>query len=53
VAKLVADEDYLASFQIQRGLASGAQHAMLFGRNELGPILFHENLRQQMPFAAE
>lgn len=53
VAKLVADEDYLASFQIQRGLASGAQDAILFGRNELGPILFHENLRQQMPVAAE
>ncbi len=39
---LVATEDYAAGRDIQRGMASGAQSEIIFGRNEPGPIYFHE-----------
>lgn len=43
-AKIVADEDYNASFSIQGGLNSGANEFMLFGRNEGGAINFHRSV---------
>jgi len=43
-AKVVRDEDYSASFSIQDGLAAGANHEMLFGRNEAGPANFHRSV---------
>jgi phenylpropionate dioxygenase-like ring-hydroxylating dioxygenase large terminal subunit len=48
IAQLVENEDYFASFQIQRGLNAGAQKSIVFGRNELGPMLFHENLQVEL-----
>jgi len=48
VAQLVKDEDYMASFQIQRGLKTGAQESIVFGQNELGLMLFHENLKAEL-----
>ena len=48
VTQLVEDEDYSASFQIQRGLTTGAQDEIIFGRNEIGLMMFHESLRDQL-----
>ena len=36
------NEDYLIGLDIQKGLASGAHHELLFGRNERGNQYFHE-----------
>jgi len=47
VANLVQDEDYWASFQIQRGLQTGAQDEIVFGQNEIGLMMFHESLQNQ------
>jgi len=47
VANLVEEEDYMASFQIQRGLKTGAQTDVIFGRNEKGLMMFHDSLRGQ------
>ena len=47
VADLVEEEDYMASFQIQRGLKTGAQTDVIFGRNEKGLMMFHDSLRGQ------
>ncbi|HSV77776.1 MAG TPA: SRPBCC family protein [Ramlibacter sp.] len=43
-AKVVRDEDYSATFSIQEGLAAGANHEMLFGRNEGGAQNFHRSV---------
>jgi len=51
VANLVQDEDYFASFQIQRGMKTQAQKEILFGRNEVGLMMFHESLRSQLATA--
>ncbi len=42
VSALVSDEDYMAGRCIQQGMRAGAQPEILFGRNEPGPIYFHE-----------
>jgi len=47
VTSLVESEDYRASLDIFAGLRSGAQSHVTFGRNEPGPIFFHEALRAQ------
>jgi len=47
VANLVQDEDYWASFQIQRGLQTGAQDEIVFGQNEIGLMMFYESLQNQ------
>lgn len=52
-ANLVATEDYVASFQIQRGFETAAQSEILFGKNELGLHLFRQALESQLPQAAE
>lgn len=44
IAAVVRDEDYAIGFDIQRGLASGAQSEALLGRNEPGVIHFHETM---------
>ena len=48
VANLVRDEDYWASFQIQRGMRTKAQDEILFGQNEVGLMMFHESLQSQL-----
>jgi len=48
IAALVENEDYKASLEIFAGLQSGAQSHITFGRNEPGPIYFHEALRAQL-----
>lgn len=45
VAALVDQEDYPGGFGVQRGMHSGAQTEVMFGRNEPGPIYFHEAIR--------
>lgn len=44
VTALVDREDYAMGMAIQRGMTSGAQNAIQFGRNEPGPIFFHETI---------
>jgi phenylpropionate dioxygenase-like ring-hydroxylating dioxygenase large terminal subunit len=39
--RAVRDEDYKTGFDIQAGLASGANRDFLFGRNEIGPQRWH------------
>jgi len=51
VANLVQDEDYWASFQIQRGMQTRAQEEILFGQNEVGLMMFHESLQSQQETA--
>jgi len=51
VANLVRDEDYWASFQIQRGMRTKAQDEILFGQNEVGLMMFHESLQSQLETA--
>lgn len=51
VTNLVQDEDYLASFQIQRGMRTEAQKEILFGQNEVGLMMFHESLQTQLQTA--
>ena len=51
VANLVQDEDYWASFQIQRGMQTKAQEEILFGQNEVGLMMFHESLKSQREIA--
>lgn len=41
LAHVVRDEDYATGFGIQRGLATGANTHVLFGRNEAGGQRFH------------
>jgi len=48
VANLVQDEDYWASFQIQRGMQTKAQDEILFGQNEVGLMMFHESLQSEL-----
>ncbi len=36
------NEDYLIGLEIQKGLESGAQEELIFGRNERGNQFFHE-----------
>ena len=45
VSALVDKEDYVAGRAIQRGLASGAQPELLFGRNEPAMIHYHQSMR--------
>lgn len=46
-ANLVEQEDYIASFQIQRGFETAAQTEIMFGKNELGLQLFRQSLESQ------
>lgn len=41
---VVREEDYRGGRQIQRGLATNANEAFVFGRNEIGPQNFHTAL---------
>lgn len=52
VTAVVQDEDYKVAQGIFAGMSSGAQSALVFGRNEPGPIAFHEALRTQMAKAS-
>jgi phenylpropionate dioxygenase-like ring-hydroxylating dioxygenase large terminal subunit len=52
-AKVVRDEDYSATFSIQDGLAAGANHEMLFGRNEAGPQNFHRSVHHYVQAHAQ
>jgi phenylpropionate dioxygenase-like ring-hydroxylating dioxygenase large terminal subunit len=42
---LLTDEDYAMAESVQRGLESGAQSQVLYGRNEPGVQHFHESFR--------
>jgi nitrite reductase/ring-hydroxylating ferredoxin subunit len=46
IQSVLRDEDYAASFAIQKGLASGAQSHVTLGRNEPGVICFHEAMAE-------
>lgn len=48
VTALVDREDYAGGFGVQRGMHSGAQAEVIFGRNEPGPIYLHEELRSAL-----
>ncbi|MCB2073569.1 MAG: aromatic ring-hydroxylating dioxygenase subunit alpha [Novosphingobium sp.] len=45
IRSVLADEDYAAGFDIQRGLKSGAQQEVTLGLNEPGVIYYHETMR--------
>lgn len=51
VAALVDKEDYPGGFGIQRGMHSGAQTEVMFGRNEPGAIYFHEAIQAALKAA--
>ena len=46
IGSVLGDEDYAAGFQIQKGLASGAQKEVTLGLNEPGVIYFHEIMQE-------
>jgi nitrite reductase/ring-hydroxylating ferredoxin subunit len=45
ITSVLADEDYATGWGVQRGMSSGAQAEVVFGRNEPGVIYFHETMR--------
>jgi nitrite reductase/ring-hydroxylating ferredoxin subunit len=44
IGSVLRDEDYAMGFDIQKGLGSGAQTEVIFGRNEPGVTYFHETM---------
>ena len=42
------DEDFALAASMQKGLASGANRALCFGRNEFACRVFHESLEKQL-----
>ena len=46
IRSVLADEDYAAGFDIQKGLKIGAQTEVLLGLNEPGVISFHETMQE-------
>jgi len=52
IRSVLADEDYAAGFDIQKGLRSGAQSEVTIGLNEPGVIYFHQTMAEILEGAA-